>query len=241
MDLARHVGFVKSTKEKLVREAGPGIQDDICPIVVFERDGIQVAVCHAPQVDRDLGLAIASIGAPGYGADEMLFAVDAHYTTQPLNPRTGKPWQPGEMQKACDHEGACDVGVTTDCLMVLTVNLAGEMRWMNVPYHVDKATRETHWLDTEFMPEDLQLAGLVPDTLRDAMKRDRLPLEAPDGGVTRAEADAFVTAALMSMTHAAVMLASPLSQEDMQGLAARFGGMVLTEDEFEAFRHRSSN
>jgi hypothetical protein len=197
----------KLIKGEMVAAAPPGFSDDLCPTVLFERDGLHLAVAVAPHVERDEGLNIVSLGTPGFGATEIGFTVDAHYTRSPFNPLTGEAWGEGEMQELCDHHSGCEIGVTTDCLMVMVFGRDGKTSWANLPYHIDKKSGTVHWLPTEEYPDDIEVRGLVPDTIRAALAIPPVPCPAED----RDWADAVVATTIIEVVGATVMMATSKS------------------------------
>jgi hypothetical protein len=180
MSLALHKAFAGKIKEHTVATARGDDPGDIPPIVIWERGGKPVAVAQVDQVDRDLGLEALHRGRIGYGATSATFIVDAHQTHTVINPTTGERWAPGEMQDLCDREGACEIGLLTDCLMLVHYRAKGDAFWStSMPYHVDKAAHEVHWqndksVSTEEEQEDLHLDGYVPDVIRVAFKENDL-------------------------------------------------------------------
>lgn len=166
MDLNSYIGSAKQHKERVVADIED--DDDIPPIVAFERLGHLVAVVFADRVDRDAGLFAVQVGVPGFNADAVVATFDSHYSHSMTNPATGEAWAPGEMQNACDHEGACDIGVTQDALLVTRCERRHtKLTAVNLPYHVDKTSHTVHWLPAEEVSDkDTAFAGLVPDTIR---------------------------------------------------------------------------
>jgi hypothetical protein len=145
-------GILRQTKENTVANAPEGDPGDICPAVLFERDGVFVAATTAPVVDRDMGLMAAQIGIPGFAADSVVWAADAHVTNTQINPATGEKWGPNEMQNACDNEGACAVGILRDCILAVHVDrVLGTRGFRSLTYEVDKAARKVKWTEN---PDD---------------------------------------------------------------------------------------
>lgn len=159
--------------------------DDICPAVlvhVTEPFELQV-LAVAPRIDRDMGLAIARILCTALRPEYVTFMADAHTANEMINPATGKQWGPGEMQNACDVEGACSVGMLDDCLMFTTVWRDTERaRTEILVYTVDKGEgvggSTIRWdgygpahrvMDTEDV-EKASLSGVVPDDLRASLR-----------------------------------------------------------------------
>lgn len=134
-------------------------------------------IALAPQIDRDMGLAIAKTLVTATSPDYVTFMADAHAANEMTNPATGKPWAPGEMQNACDVEGACSVGVLDDCLIFQTAWPSGRQRAETYRYTVTKGqgvgASSIAWtgygpahesIDTED-EGDHRTTGRVPDSL----------------------------------------------------------------------------
>ena len=135
------VAWAKQQKETAVNRPfdDPG---DIEPRVVWWRDGQLVAQGFCDRVDRDRGLQMACIGIEGFGADQIDFAVDAHMTDQRFVQQFGRLPDPHELQNLCDNEGACQVGLTTDCIIVQRIWRDGHTVMISLPYHVDRRRQE---------------------------------------------------------------------------------------------------
>lgn len=140
-----------------------------------ERHGVLVEVICG-EVNRDEGLQAAyALAAMDCIAVAVTF--DAHMTSAEVNPRTGKPWGPGEMQGLCDGEGACDTGLLTDCLTTTAVFATGKVAGYNHSYHVHEGKREIAWVnDGEGIgdgDDGVKLGGYVVDTLKRVMVEGR--------------------------------------------------------------------
>lgn len=114
-----------------------GTTDDLVPAVLVVCEDLEMMVL-APHIDRDLGLHAATTLTAALQPLHVTVMSDAHTTSQPNNPSTGQPWRPGEMQKACDTEGACTAGVLDDCLVFSTVWPDGRVRMATRIYTVTK-------------------------------------------------------------------------------------------------------
>lgn len=146
VELARSA--VRAAKNKCVKEMRDGDPGDITPYIFFERAGQLVAACKAPVISRDVGIDIARIGICGFAADAVIWTADAHFTHSPINPATGEKWAEGEMQKACDEEGACAVGLLQDAIMLIRQErIGGVTHYQQYPYDVDKTSRQVEWLE----------------------------------------------------------------------------------------------
>lgn len=156
-------------KEGAVADMDDRGTDDLDGLVEVWRDGEPIVFIVTP-IDRDKALDAAHFAVRGFRADRIIVSLDSHYTTQANNPSTGKPWGPGEMQKACDEDGACSLGIITDALVINTVT-KDSLTMYTLPYHVDKDAKQVHWQRNEDTDsEGATLEGLVPDVLRAAFQ-----------------------------------------------------------------------
>ncbi len=143
---------------------------DIVPeIAFFDADDRLIATVFPTHVNRDHGLALASIIGPIVKATTIVGSFDTHLATGEnavRNPVTGKPWEPGEMQQACDVDGACAVGVIRDAITTLAVR-EDKVSQIIRTYEVDHATGVIAWDEEQTLKDvDGQMTGLVVDGLR---------------------------------------------------------------------------
>lgn len=177
--LEREIKVARGLKTCCVAmEVPAGQPGDIPPVVFFLRDKEWVSVLMAHHVDRDEGLRLILMGAAAYRSTAAVWLADTHFSNQRENPKTGKKWGPGEMQNACDHEGACDIGVIQDALNL--VHFDGMRFYMiNLPYHVDKDSAEVHWVADIDLGPALEVRGRIPNTLRTAFETEP-PFDPPE-------------------------------------------------------------
>jgi hypothetical protein len=146
---------------------------DIVPFLQFFKDGDLIGTFFARQIDRDQALAAIQMVTPLVGADLVCATLDAHVTQSMVNPATGKPWGPHEMQNACDDEGACATGLLTDCLATMGVFRDGHVEQVNHRYTGHETIGTLKWQDPDYMVESAEgkanLSGLVVDTMKHAM------------------------------------------------------------------------
>lgn len=183
-------------KNELVARAGPDENDDLVPSVDVFRNERFLAGILAPQIDRDLALAAANIAIPGFNAEAVIVTLDAHLTQNVTHndkgesvwtagPRKGHVVRQHEMQTMCDEEGACEIGLITDCLIVMRVDREGVVEQGMLPYHVHKTARTVAWqehapdgkaehLYWSTAKEDQGAAGVVPETILGAFKEEPL-------------------------------------------------------------------
>ena len=160
---------------------------DIAPHVTFFREGVRIADFLCARVNKHDAIAVVHLGVAMLEADEVVVSLDSHITDNPVNPKTGKPWAPGEMQNLCNTEGACDTGLITDS--ILTVRIAPEQptAMLNRKYHVNHEAREVHWVgDYDCMMEDgkgKHLTGFMIDSFESAWHPDapKLTIPPPEG------------------------------------------------------------
>lgn len=154
---------------------------DMTPMIEGYRDGEMIAMVQPLQINRDDALSALPLLVGGLALDAVVLCLDSHYTTSPTNPTTGKPWGPGEMQKACDEDGLCSTQIITDCLMVIEQHRDGYHRQVALPYHEDKDAKQVHWHDTEsiFDSEDSEgnVQGRIVDALNHAFGLQPMTLE----------------------------------------------------------------
>lgn len=131
-----------------MKEGGCEKEDhyDICPTIEFYKDGRPVLMLVARGVSRDNALAAARIAAGPTKPDVICATLDAHVTQSMTNPATGKPWAPGEMQGACDDDGACATGLLTDCLCTMAVFRDGHQEMLQRRYRGHETKGNLVWL-----------------------------------------------------------------------------------------------
>lgn len=162
------------------KEAGCAEEDhfDIVPQVDFYKDGELICSALAPHISRDHALAIARILTGPTKADVVVMSVDAHVTNSQLNPKTGQPWGPGEMQAACDDDGACAVGLLQDCIHTVAVFRDGTTQGIQRRYSGHETKGAMKWEEPDAMPRGANLGGMVTDVLLEAMSFDYSGVEA---------------------------------------------------------------
>lgn len=235
----------RSLKEQAVADMEDRGTDDIQPLIEVWRDGEPILFIMCPNVDRDEGLDAAYYSIRGLAADRIVMMLDAHVTKNMTNPKTGKPWGPGEMQAACDDDGACNLGLITDCLVINDVSRDGNFTMHTLPYHVNKDAKEVHWQEGEnehTMKEDdeSKLEGLIPNVLRDAFAKPtffdeyskQIGLSPEEAGLSKVEAqamqDSVTVFRMLTMGQAVVFTSSnrewmDLLKENVEKLAQHTG------------------
>lgn len=141
--------WAKGQKELKMSSAEPHEPGDIEPRVTWYRNPAEqpVALGFADAVDRDRGLQMAVIGITGFGADRVDMMFDTHVTDERFLKRYGRNPDPGELQRLCDNEGACEIGLTTDAIFCSVMwRDSDRMVTVSVPYHVDKRRTEVEFV-----------------------------------------------------------------------------------------------
>lgn len=167
-DLAEDARWALSFKQHAVVENMFGV-GDIPPLVSLYRDGEQILRAFSYEINRDLALEFIRIAAPGFGADAVTLVADAHMIDERFANEKGRMPDPHELQHLCDGEGACELGLTTDAIMMTHAQRGDDqrMRAVSFPYHVNKRAREVHWQpDVHVMGVgDGVLVGYTPNAL----------------------------------------------------------------------------
>lgn len=198
--LAATAAHVRTLKEQLVAATTCQPDEDLNPQVTVIRGGDVIAVIVAPALDAQLGLAAAGAAAVGYAADELVFSADAHLSHSGTNPHTRQPWAPGEMQRLCDTEGACEIGLLTDVMVSTWASRDGQLAMWTDPYHVDKTARTVAWTppsgaQLQIDQPPVTLVGRIPDALRAVLRAPTAVEQA--GPMPQAVADLATTAMLL--------------------------------------------
>lgn len=161
----------RAMKEGAVEDMDIRTTDDIQGMVEVWRDGAPICFIITPDVDRDQVLEASYVAIRGLSPDRVIVAMDAHVSYEANNPKTGEPWKNGEMQAACDDDGACELGLITDCIVINDVT-PDSYTMITLPYHVNKDAKQVHWQRDKDMTAtsggDEVLSGLVVDTIAGA-------------------------------------------------------------------------
>lgn len=188
--------LVEASAAWKVKETGVDKIDDdfdISPHVAFFRDGEQIASFLALEVNKQHAIAAVTIGASMLDADEVVVSMDTHVSSNPINPKTGESWKPGEMQNLCNDEGACDTGLITDAIATIRVGKDVPTVMLNRKYHVNHTTREVHWVDPwdcAIEHDEAKMTGYVLESFRAAWTQGmpRFPMPPKPDGMSDAEA-----------------------------------------------------
>lgn len=167
----------RETKEQACRERPA----DICPYVsAYRGDELISIITLRHQVAAEV-LTVATISAVGFDADVISMVVETYIadtaSNDPaagINPHTGRPWQPGEMQDVAENHDGIEKGWVTEALVVTVANRAGDVGVINQPYRF--SGKHLVWVDNHLRPKVFEEGnknhgGIIPDALRRAMQR----------------------------------------------------------------------
>jgi hypothetical protein len=190
------VEIAKKVKLDWVEKTDRG---DMPPTVFVERGNDVVAIVMAPQVDRDAALIAAAHCRKGFKATAMTLIMDAHVRMEKMPEGVKdleeaekmsdflKKYKHGDMQKACDEEGACERGDIADCLICTRIDDQDNKKCWIMPYsyHGKKEGKPVggpfKWMPehpaTELYNKDdgkSQWSGYVFESLQEIMKMPAL-------------------------------------------------------------------
>ena len=160
MNLEQAIEFARKRKEARVAVAPD--DHDLRPLLVFSRGGQTVAIVTTPDVDKEQGLAAARIGLGGYSADEVILILDAHMKLMQLGE---EPPAPGELQRMCDQEGACELGLITDLVVVNRITHEGVQEMACVPYAYHGSGTVFRWSGEIRTALGREVKGYIPESL----------------------------------------------------------------------------
>ena len=154
---------------------------DLTPTVFAERNGEIVCAVVAPQVDKELGYKAAAMLRRGMNADVITMIFDAHMShgkAGESEEEFTKKWKPGEMQRMCDEEGACETGLIADTLICHRIGEDKKIKMANIPYSYHGKGSKFRWLNDpqgyheyclDENVEGVSISGNVPRVLRQIM------------------------------------------------------------------------
>ena len=185
MDIKQIIETCKESKKIWcdITESG-----DMPPFLVMEKDGIQVASIFSPQVDKMHALKAAHMCRVAIGIDTMAICCDAHMASMKAGEE--KQWKPGEMQRMCDEEGACEAGLITDCLSIVVIDKNCKLSMSTVPYSYHGKKTKFSWAEdkayTITEDDEHKVEGNIPYALKKIM--EETPLAETENGKLLANA-----------------------------------------------------
>lgn len=163
------IRLARRSKERAVRANRFDFM--MCSVAIFERDGRRIATVRTPKPDRDQALLAVKLGAFGFSVDAVTTIMDVnfykHDTDSPnfLNPVTGEPWEPGDMQRILDEMGP-DNPYVGEAVGVQRTTMDDAIA-VNLPYKLDQRHRSVKWKEPHY---DLTIGGgLVHEAITDYM------------------------------------------------------------------------
>lgn len=176
MKIADFIDAIKQHKMGWVESTEKG---DMPPTIFAYRDGLLCTIT-ANQIDKDYAFWAARICRTMLDVEFIVVALDSHmYELEEgeTEEEYRKKFPPGSMQKMCDEEGACELGVITDCLACHVFDTTGEIDGTSLPYDYHGKGTTFKW--KELSPriqegiqeagENVQFSGIVPETLKAIM------------------------------------------------------------------------
>lgn len=161
------IEFVKDHKAFFVKNTNRG---DVPPTVIAECNGEVFGIVVASNVDKDMALK-ASVMLRQSGADALTFIFDAH--VRHVNAADGdeflKNYKHGDMQRACDEENACTLGIISDCLVCQRIDSSGKITMRILPYDYHGKDTEFKWKEETEQPEGVKYDGYIVNSLRAIM------------------------------------------------------------------------
>jgi hypothetical protein len=190
----REARRLKEAHVRATHDSAPGAAD-ISPVIQGWRGSQPVVVLAPARVNRDDALHAARLAAVGFGCDVLSFTADGwEAADSERSPTTGKPWRPGEMQRAVEEDGALEAGRISEALTTLVVNRAGDVRGALLPYRVDRklsclgiASYELAWQEEPPLAQNVTWGGLVVDYLVDFMNEPSVDALMARHGIPLAE------------------------------------------------------
>jgi hypothetical protein len=164
------VDFAKQHKDFFVQNTKRG---DLPPTIIAERNGEVFAIVIASEIDKELAFQASHILRTGAGADSLVLILDAHVRS--VDAEKGdeflKNYKHGDMQRACDEEGACELGIISDCLICHRIDSDGKISMKILPYSYHGKGTTFKWTDPDpkHDSEGIKFEGTVPDVLRKIM------------------------------------------------------------------------
>lgn len=160
------IRLARRSKERAVRANRFDFM--MCSVAIFERDGRRLATVRTPEPDRDQALLAVKLGAFGFSVDAVTTIMDVNFhkhdtDSSLLNPVTGEPWGPGDMQRILDEMGP-DNPYVGEAVGVQRTTMDDAIA-VNLPYKLDQRHRSVKWKEPHY---DLTIGGgLVYEAITD--------------------------------------------------------------------------
>jgi hypothetical protein len=187
------VHLARERKETWIKTVGTQPKTcDMNPLVFPEIKGKIVAVVVAPLLDRDMGLQAALICRRCMDPDAITMVMDAHirHVDAKQGDKFLETYRHGDMQRACDHEGACETGLISDCLICHRIEKSGRLALANLPYKYRTNADGSHGPEFEWTPsmnnvmdtatDGNKLEGNIPHALRQIMAMEPVLQSIPE-------------------------------------------------------------
>lgn len=122
---------------------------------------------------RDEAISAAIVGRFAFGADAAILTIDAHmksYATHEAFEAGVAALEPGELQRACHDEHACERGEISDVLIVNAIDRDRDLTRL-VPYALSASDPHVVWTEESETLDSKGTGGLIIDALRDAWRK----------------------------------------------------------------------
>lgn len=160
--------FARRSKERAVR--ANRFDFTMCHVILFEREGHRIATVRTPIPDPDQALLAVRFGAEAWGAEAVAVICDTNYNKSDsgmLSPATGKPWQPGEMERIL-HAMGPDNPYVGEAIIVYRTTM-DDIDAITLPYRIDRAHRTVKWEGSKTI---LAPGGSMPESITDSLAGD---------------------------------------------------------------------
>lgn len=171
-----------------VKDATARRGEDMHWTILVHRAGQKVAILQPDIDERDALLLLANVAAFGFDADVLALVMESWGSDSPTNPRTGKPWEHGDMNDLVSNHRGIEHGWVTEGITVQVVNRAGDIRVRGLSFR--RGYNKVVWstpTDLDDTDPHKVVVGVMPDELRNIMLRPSIISKALREGKTAAE------------------------------------------------------
>lgn len=122
---------------KKIREGCQQGGDDFLPIAEFWRGDHLVFVSFGTTTDLGATLAATSMAVPCTDASHVTLVFEARASRSPINPATGEPWNPAELDHMLEAHPDSPAAAAVQRMMVLVVGTKDEVEVTGLTFGVD--------------------------------------------------------------------------------------------------------
>lgn len=150
---------MKNLKEAYVKEH-PESPDLLTYIQYYRGDEMVAVMAHG--ADRETMMEMGEKGRFCFSADRVVMVYEGYVTLKGINPYTGDPWEPGDIQHAAENEGGLDRGVTVETVMCIGFEEGHDVSILS-PYRIEG--EEVIWIDK--LPEEIVSVAMVGGAIQE--------------------------------------------------------------------------